>query len=172
MLLECMFLSAIFLNCMQTQYYIGRNILEKCFYSLEYMQAVVFVWQLDSQLPMQSVPITTNVVSSNPAHGQVYSIQHYVIKFVSDLRQVCFSQGTPASSTNKTDRHDITEISLKAVLDLNKERAYVIPLVRPLPIPHLHDWRKMEVYLINFNKGKDDEGSLKFCNILKWSASV
>jgi hypothetical protein len=37
---------------------------------------------------MQSVPITTNVVSSNPAHGEVYSIQHYVIKFVSDLRQV------------------------------------------------------------------------------------
>jgi hypothetical protein len=37
---------------------------------------------------MQSVPITTNVVSSNPAHGKVYSIQHYVIKFVRDLRQV------------------------------------------------------------------------------------
>jgi hypothetical protein len=36
---------------------------------------------------MQSVPITTNV-SSNPAHGEVYSIQHYVIKFVSDLQQV------------------------------------------------------------------------------------
>ena len=29
-----------------------------------------------------------NVVSSNPAHGEVYSIQHYVIKFVSVLRQV------------------------------------------------------------------------------------
>ena len=43
---------------------------------------------LDLQLPMQSVPITINVVSSNPAHGEVYSIQHYVIKFVSDLRQV------------------------------------------------------------------------------------
>jgi hypothetical protein len=28
----------------------------------------------------------TNVVSSSPAHGEVYSIQHYVIKFVSDLR--------------------------------------------------------------------------------------
>jgi hypothetical protein len=27
-----------------------------------------------------SVPITTNVVSSNPAHGEVYLIQHYVIK--------------------------------------------------------------------------------------------
>jgi hypothetical protein len=32
--------------------------------------------------------ITTEVVSSNPAHGDVYSIQHYVIKLVSDLRQV------------------------------------------------------------------------------------
>ena len=37
---------------------------------------------------MQLVPITTNVVSSNPTHGEVYLIQHYVIKFVSDLRQV------------------------------------------------------------------------------------
>ena len=38
--------------------------------------------------PMQSVPITTKVGSSNPAHGEVYSMQHYVIKFVSDLRQI------------------------------------------------------------------------------------
>jgi hypothetical protein len=28
-------------------------------------------------------------VSSNRADGEMYSIQHYVIKFVSDLRQVC-----------------------------------------------------------------------------------
>jgi IS4 transposase len=27
-------------------------------------------------------------VGSNTVHGKVYSIQHYVIKFVSDLRQV------------------------------------------------------------------------------------
>jgi len=52
---------------------------------------------------------------------------------------------------------------------IDKERPYAIPLVRPLPIPHLHDWRKMEVCLINFNKGKDDEGCLKFCHILKRS---
>ena len=39
-------------------------------------------------LPMQSVHITTKAVSSNPAHGDVYSIQRYVIKFVSDLRHV------------------------------------------------------------------------------------
>jgi hypothetical protein len=49
---------------------------------------VIVVWKFDLQLPVQSVPITTNVVSSNPAHGEVYSIHHYVIKFVSDLRQV------------------------------------------------------------------------------------
>ena len=44
--------------------------------------------QLDLQLHVQSVPITTKVVSSNPVHSEVFSIQHYVIKFVSDLRQV------------------------------------------------------------------------------------
>ena len=49
---------------------------------------VVIVWYLDLQLHVQSVPITTKVVSSNPVNGEVYSIQHYVIKFVSDLRQV------------------------------------------------------------------------------------
>ena len=30
--------------------------------------------------------ISTNVVSSNPIHGEAYLIQHYVTKFVSDLR--------------------------------------------------------------------------------------
>jgi len=48
----------------------------------------VFISSLDLQLPMQSVPITTNVVSSNPAHGELYSIQYYVIKLVSDLWQI------------------------------------------------------------------------------------
>ena len=32
-------------------------------------------------------------------------MQHYAIQFVSD-----FFPGTPVSSTNKTDRHDATEI--------------------------------------------------------------
>jgi hypothetical protein len=47
---------------------------------------IVIVCQLDLRLPMQSIPITTKVVSLNPTHGDVYSIQHYVKKFVSDLR--------------------------------------------------------------------------------------
>ena len=46
---------------------------------------VVIVWWLELQIPMQSVPITTKVVSLNTVHGEVYSLQHYVIKFVSDL---------------------------------------------------------------------------------------
>ena len=41
-----------------------------------------------TKLHMQSVPITTKVVSSNTVHGEVYLIQHYMIKFVSDLGQV------------------------------------------------------------------------------------
>jgi hypothetical protein len=40
---------------------------------------------MDLQLPVQSVPITAKVVSLNPVHGNVYSIQNCVIKFVSDL---------------------------------------------------------------------------------------
>ena len=44
-------------------------------------------WNSEQQ-SMQSVPITTNVVSLNPAHGEVYLMQHYVMKFVSDLLQV------------------------------------------------------------------------------------
>jgi hypothetical protein len=37
---------------------------------------------------IQSVPITAKVVSLNPVHGDVCSIQLYVIKLVSDLHQV------------------------------------------------------------------------------------
>ena len=37
---------------------------------------VEIIWWLDLQLPMQSVYITTKVMSLNPTHGEVYSIQH------------------------------------------------------------------------------------------------
>jgi hypothetical protein len=35
----------------------------------------------------KSLPITTKVVSSNHADDEVCFIQHYVMKFVTDLRQ-------------------------------------------------------------------------------------
>ena len=38
----------------------------------------------------------------------IYSIQHYVIKFVNELWQVgVFSPDIPVSSANKTERHYI-----------------------------------------------------------------
>ena len=37
----------------------------------------------------QCLIITTKVVSSNPAQGEVYLIQFYLTKIVSDLQQVC-----------------------------------------------------------------------------------
>jgi hypothetical protein len=43
--------------------------------------------RLYPSLPVQSVYIT-NVVSSNPDRGEVYSIQYYMIKFVSNWRPV------------------------------------------------------------------------------------
>ena len=52
-------------------------------------ESSLWLWSYGSlQLPDQSVPITTKGVSSNHVHGEVYSIQHYVTKFVSDLRQI------------------------------------------------------------------------------------
>ena len=64
---------------------------------------VVIVWQLDSQLTVQSVHIITKVVSLNSIHGEVYSIQHYVINLsVTYDRWVVFS-----GYSNKTDHHDI-----------------------------------------------------------------
>jgi hypothetical protein len=56
------------------------------------------------------VPITTNVGSLNPAQAIVDSIQHYVIKFVSDVRQIIDFLRILWFLHNKTDYHDVTEI--------------------------------------------------------------
>ena len=66
---------------------------------------VVIVWQY-LQISMQSVPITTNFVSLNPAQARC---TRYNIMW--------FSPGTMVSSTNKTGHHDITEILLKVALN-------------------------------------------------------
>ena len=52
----------------------------------------------------------------NPTDGDVYSIQHYVIKFVSDLQQVD-RRFSPGNSTNKSHQDAITETLLKVVLN-------------------------------------------------------
>ena len=68
---------------------------------------VVIVWLLD--LHVQLEYITTNVVSSNLAQGEVYSVQLST--------GWLFFPGTPLFSTNKTDRNDIAEILLKVALN-------------------------------------------------------
>jgi hypothetical protein len=55
---------------------------------IEMQLTLTIIWlsisnsELDLQLPMQSEPITTKFVSWNPVHGEVYSIQHHLIKSV------------------------------------------------------------------------------------------
>ena len=69
------------------------------------------IWLLDLQLHVESVLITTKVVSSNPVHGEMYSIRHNVIKFVSHLLGGFLRFPPPI----ETDRHNIAEILLKVV---------------------------------------------------------
>ena len=71
----------------------------------------MIVWWLDIQLAMQSVPITINILSLNPAHGGMYSIQHCDCLSVTCGRSKVFSDD--CTSTNKTDHHDVTVILLK-----------------------------------------------------------
>jgi hypothetical protein len=67
---------------------------------------------------MQSVHITSKVASSNPADGEVYFIQHYVIEFVSDLRQVCcFLQVLQFSLQIKLTATYLTKILLQVALN-------------------------------------------------------
>ena len=49
---------------------------------------LLWPWSYGSWFLTTYTPITSKVVSWNPVHGEVYLIQHYVIKFVSDLWQV------------------------------------------------------------------------------------
>ena len=68
---------------------------------------------------MQSVPFTTKF-------GEVLSIQIYMIKFGAGRG---FSIDIPGSSTNISDRYDITDISLKEVLTIV---AITLPSITPM----------------------------------------
>jgi len=73
---------------------------------------VVIIGKLDTQLPTQSVIITINIVSLNPAHGEVYSIQLYDKVCELLVAGRWFSPGTLVASTNET------EILLKVALNI------------------------------------------------------
>jgi hypothetical protein len=61
---------------------------------------------------MQSVHITTNVVSSNPAHALDITLCDKVNQWPTAGQWFSL-----VSSTNKTDRQDITEILLKVAFN-------------------------------------------------------
>ena len=72
--------------------------------------------------------------------------KHYVKKFVSD--QVAtgrwFPPGTPVSSTNKADRHDITDIWLKVALNSINHK----PNYNPSLSFHVLKWNTYTLFLI------------------------
>ena len=65
---------------------------------------------MDLQLSMQISVYYHLCCEFESTYGEVYSIKQYVIKFVSDLRQM-------GASTNKADHHDIIKILLKVALN-------------------------------------------------------
>ena len=97
--------------------------------------------------------ITTEVVSSNPAHGELYSIQH----FDKVCQWLAVSPGTPVSSINKTDCHDITEkyfSSLYECMFSNKNLQFqksTLPLVKiPINLPLKHQQNCFRKDAINY----------------------
>jgi len=71
----------------------------------------VIVWELDLQLPIQSVRISTR--------ARCTTLCDKVCQWLGTRR--CFFPGPPVSPTNKTDLHDITEILLKVALNTTKQ---------------------------------------------------
>jgi hypothetical protein len=58
-------------------YYVLYTALITCWLACGHRVHDRMVVGLQIQLPVQSVPIITKVVNSNPFHGEVCSIQHY-----------------------------------------------------------------------------------------------
>ena len=84
--------------------------------------------------------------------GGLHGCDRMVVRFVTTYlcNQVLaagrwFSQGTPISSTNKTDRHNITEILLKVALNtitpLHPNTIFIVTTAM------LDNWQNHRIYL-------------------------
>ena len=62
-----------------------------------------------------------NSVSSNLDQGEVYNVMWWSLSVTCDRSVVFSGSSDPVSSTNKTDRRDITEILLKVALSIIKQ---------------------------------------------------
>ena len=107
---------------------------------------------------MQSVPITTKVLSSNPVQTRItrYNWCDKVYHWLSAGRW--FSLDTPVSSTNKTGRHNITEILLKVTsntINPGIRLTYVCLVLRPkdsnnsyYPVSNINWYIKQLVFIV------------------------
>ena len=76
-------------------------------------------WIYNYGLPVQSVLITTKICKFESHSWQ--GVLHTTLcdkVYQWRTRDLCFSLSTAVSSTNKADRHDITEIWLKVALNI------------------------------------------------------
>ena len=112
-------------------------------------------------------------MSSNPIYGEVCSKQHYVLKFVSDLRQVggFLLVLRFRNSTNKTDSHDVTEILLKVALNIINQSLMYNDMILSPNIFRL-TWIGICQYfnvkrLTKWQTPSDSKCSQGFCNIIQ-----
>ena len=100
--------------CMKAKHYFYK--LHPIIYNVSKHEAeavvVVIVWQLDLQIPVQCVPITTKVMRLNLLRRSVLD------STLCDKVCQWLTTGwwfSPVSSTNNTDHHDITKVALNTI---------------------------------------------------------
>jgi hypothetical protein len=108
---------------------------------------ILIVWHLDIQIPVQSVLIPLTLWVRIPLRRDVLhaTLCDKACQWLVTCRR--FSFGTPVSSTNKTDRHDITEMLLQVTLN---------SILILLLLSNLLEWTliiKLTVYLQTTNLG-------------------
>ena len=103
-----------------------------CIYSVTYCKAKGLSWSwwyLNLQLPMQSVPIVSCDLESHSGDKTIFD---KVCQSLTAGRWFSpASPGTPVSSTNKTDRHNTTEILMKVVLNTISQSNKPTPVIAP-----------------------------------------
>jgi hypothetical protein len=90
---------------------------------------------------MQSVPITSSIVSLNPAHVELFLMQHYVIKFVSDLRKV--DGFITLFITNPVAARSGLIANMTSV----SSHPYINPIINPVRNPDVH-CKHVELFLM------------------------
>jgi hypothetical protein len=97
----------------------------------------VVVWQWNLKQAMISVPITTTVESSNPALARC--TRYNIIWWSLSVTCGWFTPGTPVSSINKTDCHDIAKMLLKVALSTIN-----LNILLAIVFTFLYDWLELK----------------------------